>query len=116
LEQSLLVTGFSYDTHTNPRNNLDLHSRFSLLTQGVRRLGSAALDLCYVAAGRLEGFWQLRLDPWDLAAGALIVRESGGIVTDLNGGSNYLSPPYPILAANTHIHPQMLKEIIETTS
>jgi len=111
-EQSLLVTGFSYDTHTHPENNLDLFSHFSLLTQGVRRLGTAALDLSYVAAGRLDGFWQLRLSPWDLAAGALIVKEAGGIVTDLNGGLDYLSAPYPILAANPHIHPQILKEIL----
>jgi len=116
LDQCLLVTGFPYDIRTNPRNNLDIFGRFTLLTQGVRRLGSAALDLCYVAAGRFDGFWELSLSPWDLAAGALIAEQAGAIVTDLDGGDSYLLPPCPILAAGPRIHPQMLKIIQESLS
>jgi myo-inositol-1(or 4)-monophosphatase len=69
LEKCLLVTGFPYDTWSSPRNNLENFSKVSRLTQGVRRLGSAALDLCYVGAGRLDGYWELTLNPWDVAAG-----------------------------------------------
>jgi myo-inositol-1(or 4)-monophosphatase len=109
LDQSLLVTGFPYDIRTNPETNLDAFSRFSLLTQGVRRLGSAALDLCYVAAGRFDGYWEIRLSPWDMAAGGLIAREAGGVVTDLRGGDDYLhQQSHSILAANSRLHAQML--------
>ena len=72
LLRSLLVTGFPYDAWSTPHNNLENYGRFARLTQGVRRLGSAALDLCYVAAGRLEGYWELSIKPWDVAAGGLI--------------------------------------------
>ena len=108
LDQSLLVTGFPYDIRTNPQNNLDNYTRFALHSQGVRRSGSAALDLCYVAAGRFDGFWELRLSAWDVAAGGLIAEQAGAVVTNLSGGADYLSPPGSVLAANPHIHPQML--------
>lgn len=108
LDQSLLVTGFPYDIRTNPENNLDHFATFSLCTRGVRRLGSAALDLCYVAAGRFDGFWEIRLSPWDVAAGGLIAKEAGAMVTNLHGGEDYLSPPQSILAANPYLHPQMM--------
>jgi len=114
LGQCLLATGFPYDIRTNPRNNLDLFGRFTLLTQGVRRFGSAALDLCYVAAGRFDGFWELSLNPWDLAAGALIASQAGAIVTDLSGGASCLLPPCAVLAAAPRIHPQMMKIIQES--
>ena len=114
LDQSLLVTGFPYDIRTNPQNNLDLYARFTLLSQGVRRLGSAALDLSYVAAGRFEGFWELRLGPWDVAAGGLIAQEAGARVTSALGEPDYLAPPFSILAANPPIHPQMLVMIRAT--
>lgn len=113
LDDCLLVTGFPYDIRANPENNLDHFARFSLLSQGVRRLGSAALDLCYVAAGRFDGFWEIRLNPWDVAAGGLIAAESGAVVTDVRGGPDYLSPPQSILAANPHIHPLMLEVLNE---
>lgn len=113
LDESLLVTGFPYDIRTNPENNLDNYVRFSLISQGVRRLGSAALDLCYVAAGRLDGFWELRLSGWDVAAGGLIAAEAGAIVTDIHGGPDYISPPQSILAAAPAIHPQMLRVLKE---
>jgi len=111
LDQSLLVTGFPYDIRTNQENNLDNFARFSLLTQGVRRLGSAALDLCYVAAGRFDGFWEIRLNSWDVAAGALIVQEAGGVVTNIKGGPDYLSSPQSIIAANLKIH-GLIKEVL----
>lgn len=109
LDQSLLVTGFGYDIRTNPRNNLSEYGQFALRTQGVRRLGSAALDLCYVAAGRFDGYWELTIKPWDIAAGALIAQQAGAIVTNTSGQADYLKPPVSILAANPSIYPQMLK-------
>ena len=111
LLQTLLATGFPYDLLDTPQNNLENFTRLSRLSQGVRRMGSAAIDLCYVAAGRLDGYWEIRLSPWDLAAGALIVREAGGIVTTLNGSPDLLDPPYSIVAGNPHIQPQLLKLI-----
>lgn len=108
LIQSLLVTGFPYDLIDTPQNNLQYFEYFTLRSQGVRRLGSAALDLAYVAAGRLDGFWEIRLNPWDVAAGGLMVREAGGILTNLCGKADFLQPPVSILAANPQIHPQML--------
>ena len=108
LKDSLLVTGFPYDSWTNPDNNLAEHNKFTLLTQGVRRLGSAALDLCYVAAGRLDGFWEKRLNAWDVAAGALIVQEAGGKVSAINGDPDFMKAPQSILAANNILHEKML--------
>ncbi|NPA93368.1 MAG: inositol monophosphatase [Chloroflexi bacterium] len=108
LGRALLVTGFPYDTWENPDNNLDNFARFAVRSQGVRRLGSAALDLCYVAAGRFDGYWEIRLKPWDVAAGGLIASEAGALVTNLQGGKDYLSPPQSIVAANPTLHAQML--------
>ena len=113
LNRSLLVTGFSYDIRTNPRNNLDLFGKFSLRSQGVRRLGSAALDLCYVACGRLDGFWEISIHSWDIAAGALIASEAGAFVTKTDGSPDYLVTPCSILAANPLIHSQMMDVIQE---
>ncbi len=107
LETSLLVTGFAYDIRESPRNNLDHFVKFSLKAQGVRRTGSAALDLCYVAAGRFDGFWEVRLNPWDMAAGAVILREAGGTLTNFSG--NELSIyGQELVASNSHIHSAML--------
>jgi myo-inositol-1(or 4)-monophosphatase len=108
LDRGLLVTGFPYDIRTNPENNLDHYARFALRSQGVRRLGSAALDLCYVAAGRFDGYWEIRMNAWDIAAGGLIAEQAGARVTNLAGEVDYISPPQSILAANPHLHPQML--------
>jgi myo-inositol-1(or 4)-monophosphatase len=114
LLHSLLATGFPYDMLTTPDSNLDHFSRLSRITQGVRRLGSAALDLCYVACGRLDGFWELKLSAWDLAAGGLIASEAGALVTDTSGNANFLRPPYAILAANPHLHPLILQILQES--
>jgi myo-inositol-1(or 4)-monophosphatase len=111
LGSSLLVTGFPYDIRTSPRNNLDLHTQFSLRSRGVRRLGSAALDLCYLACGRLDGFWEVTIQQWDVAAGGLIAEEAGAVVTALDGVSDYLTPPPSILASTPSVHPQMAEVI-----
>lgn len=116
LDHALLVTGFPYDIRTNPVNNLDHYAHFALHSQGVRRLGSAALDLCYVACGRFDGFWELRLNPWDVAAGGLIARQAGAKVTNLRGSDDFISPPQSILAANSAIHALMLKELNQEIS
>lgn len=116
LDHALLVTGFPYDIRTNPDNNLDHYIHFALHSQGVRRLGSAALDLCYVACGRFDGFWELRLNPWDVAAGGLIAREAGATVTNLVGNDDFMSPPHSVLAANSHIHPLMMPELRQKSS
>lgn len=109
LSQSLLVTGFPYDRFVNPDNNLEYFNRFTLQVQGIRRLGSAALDLCYVACGRVDGFWEIRLEPWDLAAGTLIAREAGAQVTKLDGSPDILSAPCNVVAANRELHRKMFE-------
>jgi len=107
LGASLLVTGFAYDIRDTPRNNLDHFAKFALKAQGLRRTGSAALDLCYVAAGRFDGFWEVRLNPWDMAAGSVIAQEAGGRLTDFRG--NPLSIyEQELVASNGHIHQAML--------
>jgi myo-inositol-1(or 4)-monophosphatase len=113
LIQSLLVTGFPYDIRNSPEKNLNNYARFSMRSQGVRRLGSAALDLCYVASGRLDGYWEMACGSWDLAAGALIAEQAGALVTKADGDADILTPPYSILAANRDIHPQMLNVLLE---
>jgi len=107
LLNSLLVTGFPYDIRDNPENNLGNYSRLWLRTQGVSRLGSAALDMSYVACGRMDGFWELRLGAWDVAAGILIAREAGAMVTDIHNGPDYFPVVKSILVANPVLHPQI---------
>ena len=109
LNDAVCCTGFPYDKHTNPDNNLKEWAAFLKHIRGERRLGSAALDLCYVGAGRLDGYWEKDLKPWDVMAGMLIAREAGGRVTDYEGGSN----PQRLdrgrfVASNGHIHAAML--------
>jgi myo-inositol-1(or 4)-monophosphatase len=111
LIDSLLCTGFPYSVQQDAHKLVGLFTEFLSVSRAVRRLGSAALDLCYVAAGRLDGFWEQALHPWDMAAGALIVQEAGGRVTDLRGGP-YSSRGHSILATNGHVHGAMV-EIIE---
>jgi myo-inositol-1(or 4)-monophosphatase len=112
LQRSLLVTGFPYDTWNTPRNNFDYFTKLGKLTQGVRRLGSAALDLCYVGAGRLDGYWELSLKPWDIAAAGLVAEEAGAKVTDVYGGPDYLRSPQSVLAANPLLHAKLLDELV----
>lgn len=113
LNAGLLATGFPYDIRTDSRTNLDNFCAFAVRTQGLRRSGSAAIDFCNVAAGRLDGFWELKLNPWDCAAGYLMVREAGGRVTNFRGsrGSIY---DREVVASNGLIHEEMLG-VLETT-
>ena len=108
LDQSLLVTGFPYNIRTATNTNLGHYADFSLRSMGVRRLGSAALDLCYVAAGRFDGYWETSINAWDIAAGILIAEEAGALVTKTDGNPQVLAAPYTILAANPKLHPQIL--------
>jgi myo-inositol-1(or 4)-monophosphatase len=112
LGQALLATGFAYDIRTNPRNNLAQFSDFMLRTQGVRRLGSAALDCAWTAAGRLDGYWEFGIKPWDIAAGGLLVREAGGRTTSTDGDEDFISP-CTIVTSNGLLHDQMLRVLRE---
>ena len=103
LGASLMATGFPYDNATSARNNFAECTRIYPLTQGLRRVGAAALDLCMVAAGWLDGYWELKIKPWDVSAGALLVREAGGRVSDYGGGP-FASDGGEIVASNGHIH------------
>ncbi len=114
LNVSMLATGFPYDKSKDLKNNNIKHfTAFLINTHAVRRLGSAALDLCYVGAGKLDGFWELKLRPWDIAAGALMVKEGGGRVTGFKGEPMDIYNPY-IVASNGLIHGQMLKTLEES--
>jgi myo-inositol-1(or 4)-monophosphatase len=112
LIDSLLCTGFPYSVQQDPTTLVGLFGRFLEISRAVRRLGSAALDLCYVAAGRLDGFWEMELNPWDISAGALIIEEAGGRVTDA-GGRPFRSRGGSVIAANQQIHDVMLQTIQE---
>ena len=112
LIKSLLATGFPYDRKESEKNNLDHFHDLLMASQEVRRDGSAALDLCYVASGRFDGFWELKLKPWDVAAGSLILREAGGRVSDFTG-DRFSIYDTAILASNGRIHDQMA-EILRT--
>jgi len=106
VDAALLVTGFHYSIRERPEPTLSMFRAFLLRAQGVRRDGSAALNLCYLACGRFDGFWESHLSPWDLAAGVLIVREAGGRVTAFDGGPFRLDGRQ-ILASNGRIHDEM---------
>lgn len=115
LGQSLLATGFPYDIRTSDRDNLAEFGLFARRARGIRRAGAAALDLAYVAAGRFDGFWEEKLSPWDVAAGALLVTEAGGTVTGYGG-----EPPVirsgRLIASNGQIHPFMVQTLAESRS
>lgn len=108
LSRSLLVTGFPYDLKDDLSGSLRLFERFMGEVRAIRRAGSAALDLCYVAAGRVDAFWEEKLSPWDMAAGAVLVREAGGRVTDFAGGP-FDCYGKEIVASNSLLHPSMVR-------
>ena len=108
ISRSLLATGFPYDIRESKENNLDYFNAMAINVQAIRRAGAAALDLAYVAAGRFDGFWELKLKPWDTAAGCLMVTEAGGVISDIAGGKWYLQSPN-LLASNGLIHEQMIR-------
>lgn len=111
IKKALLATGFAYDVNTVNDNNIDNFTRFISASQAVRRAGSAAIDLCYVACGRFDGFWEQGLHPWDTAAASLIVEEAGGKVTRFDG-SKYSIFDKEILASNSKIHSRMTHILI----
>jgi myo-inositol-1(or 4)-monophosphatase len=108
ISRSLLATGFPYDIRESKDNNLDYFNSMAKKVQAIRRAGAAALDLAYLAAGRFDGFWELKLKPWDTAAGCLMVTEAGGAISDIKGGKWHLYSP-TLLASNGLIHKQMIK-------
>ncbi len=114
LDQALLATGFAYDRRTAADNNVAHLARFIRRCQGIRRAGAASLDLAYVACGRLDGYWEMGLFPWDVAAGTLLVREAGGRVTDFIGGDDDHPTGRRIVASNGRIHDQMLAVLRES--
>jgi len=108
LSKSLLATGFPYDLRESSANNFDHFQNFTLRVHDVRRAGSAALGLCYVAAGRLDGYWEMKLGPWDFASASLMIREAGGKITDFWGKPLGLDGKH-IVASNGKIHRAMIK-------
>jgi myo-inositol-1(or 4)-monophosphatase len=110
LDTALLATGFAYDIRTNPHDNLKEWAHLARRCRGLRRGGAASLDLAYVAAGRLDGYWEFRLQPWDLAAGVLLVLEAGGTVTDPGGGADFLAGD--VVATNSRLHARLLEELV----
>lgn len=110
LVDALLVTGFPYDVHQRIDEIIGLFASFIARARAVRRLGSAAIDMCYVAAGRMDGFWESDLKPWDIAAAGLILAEAGGTVTTLSG-EPFTSRGKHVLATNGHLHAAMLDVI-----
>ena len=115
LQQAVLASGFAYDKHSNPDNNAAQWRAFMTQVRGVRRMGSAALDLAYVAAGRYDGYWERSLQPWDALAGVLLVTEAGGTVSDYGGGDQpQFDADGRYVASNGHLHAHML-DVLQTS-
>ena len=112
LVRSLLVTGFGYEHDNKWQNNMLIFRRFTDITQGVRRLGAAAVDLCHVASGIVDGFWEFDLKPWDTAAGVLIATEAGATVSRMDGQEHSIFDDQ-ILVSNNIIHQNMMNIIKE---
>jgi myo-inositol-1(or 4)-monophosphatase len=115
LQQCVLASGFPYDKYTDSENNLDRWGKFLVRTRGLRRMGAAALDCCYVAAGRFDGYWEAKVHPWDVLAGILCVTEAGGTISNYHGET----PPGfvtegRVVVSNGHIHQQMLDVLAGT--
>jgi myo-inositol-1(or 4)-monophosphatase len=113
--KTLMVTGFPYDRSSDIYTHaMRLFDRITSLNQGVHRLGSAALDLCYVACGRLDAYWELSIHPWDIAAAALIAQEAGGMVSDIHGKPEFMKEPYAIIGSTPGVFKQLLDELEKT--
>ena len=111
LDEAFLATGFPYNVHEDPLHCIEAFSRMTRKGVPIRRLGSAAIDLSYVAAGRFDGYWEVMLQPWDFAAGKLLVEEAGGQVTGYDGLPFDLDKPTPLVASNRHLHAKILEAI-----
>jgi myo-inositol-1(or 4)-monophosphatase len=114
LEKALLVTGFPYDRRVSPRNNLDAWAHMQRTAGAVRRLGAASLDCCFVACGWLDGYWEIKVKPWDVSAGACIVQEAGGTVTAIDG-SKFSAHDGELIASNGWIHDALIRELAGRT-
>ena len=112
LKRSVLVTGFPYNIAENPDHALEKFSALTVASRAMRRLGSAAIDFCYVAQGVFDGFWEVWLNPWDMCAGKLIVEEAGGLVTDFSGKATDIFTK-KVLATNGLVHKEMIKILLE---
>ncbi|MCC6544818.1 MAG: inositol monophosphatase [Nitrospirae bacterium] len=108
LDMALLATGFPYDRREHPDDYLILFRKFMMKAQEIRRPGSASIDLCYLASGRIDGFWECKLKPWDVAAASVIVREAGGQLSDFKG-NEFSIIGSETLASNRRIHDEMLE-------
>jgi myo-inositol-1(or 4)-monophosphatase len=113
LAGALLATGFPYDNATSPRNNFAEWVHMYRRTRGCRRVGAAALDLCMLAAGWFDGYWEMKLKPWDVAAGALLVTEAGGRISDYRGGP-FRSDGGEVLASNGRLHDELMAALAAT--
>lgn len=113
LVECMMASSFPPTGSAQHERNLAIFSRFTHTAQNVRRLGSAAIDLAYVAAGRLDGYWQLQNNSWDIAAGVLLIKEAGGEVIGIEGNKDYFSPPYSLAASNPILLPKILAVIRE---
>ncbi len=113
LRRALLATGFPYDRHTSDDDNTTEARALLKRAQGLRRAGAAALDLAFVAAGWLDGYWERKLKPWDAAAGALLVREAGGALTDDLGGDAWLRRGAVVTAGSAVLHERLLEVFME---
>ncbi len=114
LDSAICATGFPYNVHENPLRCLDHFRNFAKMGVPLRRIGSAALDIAYVAAGRFDGFWEVSLHPWDYAAGKLLVEEAGGTITDFSGEPQKKLQAGPLIATNGILHDQVLNNIKAT--
>lgn len=112
-DRIILATGFPYDVRENPLQCIETFAHIVRKGIPIRRMGVAALDLAYVAAGRFDGFWEVRLHPWDMAAGKLIVEEAGGRVTHYDGSDHQIFDYLPLIASNGHLHETMISYLYE---
>lgn len=116
LAAGLIATGFPYDSHTSPHNNITELGAFLRRAQGIRRAGSAALDMAYVAAGRLDGYWEFKLRAWDMAAARLVVEEAGGVFTQPDGRPIEMQEILAVVANNGRIHAEMLEVLAQAAT
>lgn len=116
LSQAIMASGFPYDKWHDSANNIDLWGHFVVRSRGIRRFGSAALDLAYVAAGRFDGYWERKLNPWDILAGVILVQEAGGLVTGFDGTPAMIRANKPdLVASNGIFHTEIITVIQQGT-